>query len=160
MSFFTTKPEELSDAELDAIAEDAELKTAALLERERRSNVKAEAAEEEARQEAERQRQERVDGLLREHERVAEEVASIVAALGAGIVGAACALEKRDEALAEAWRIQGELRALGARPVPSVAVSFAPEAVTAARKLSRLIGDELAQNPLSSAFGSHPEVFK
>jgi hypothetical protein len=153
------KAEELPDETLDEIAAEDEQRRLALLERERRIVAKAEAerAEEVARTERERRRQ--VAALLAEHVALADELVRVVAALGAGLVGAACALEKRDGLLGRARALQAELKALGA-PSPSVSVVFAPEAVTAARKLARLVDYELGQNPLASAYGASPGAFR
>lgn len=153
-----TKAQELPDDALDEIAAEDEQRKAALAERERRAEVKAEAAEEEARWKAQRERQERIDALLRDHERTAAEVAETVAALNASLVATSALVKKRDALLGRAWGLQADLKALGA-PSPSVSAVFSPEAKSAARRLRRLV-DDLVESPLADAMRNHPEAFK
>ncbi len=158
-NFFTTKPETLTDAELDAIAEDAELKKAALAERERRIEARRIVAAKAEAEKAATERRAKVDALLREHEQLAEEVAKVNAALGAGIVGAACAVEKRDELVSQARVIEVEIRSEGLQ-APPLALAFTPEAKAAARRIAPLISYEMTEGPLASSQRNSPDAFR
>ncbi len=160
MNPFAKPAETMTEEEVRTLAASSRRLREAEAEEVRLDEERKARGEEEAREKAEHEKQARIDAATREHAAISDDVARVVAALGAALVGAACALDKRDAAIREAWALQAELKTLGARPVPSVSVVFAPEAVTAARRLTRLVDYELVLNPLGSAFGSHPEVFK
>lgn len=159
MNFFKRKPAELTDAELDEIAQDVELKRAALLERERRLEERRLVAEAEARAKAEAERREKIAALLREREQLAEEAAKVTAAVGAGVVGLASAVEKRDELISRARVIEVEIRSEGV-PAPPLSLTFIPEATAAGRRLARLIDREMTESPYASAERASPGAFR
>lgn len=157
MSFFTTKPEELSDEALDAIAEDAELKKAALAEREKRIEARRLAAEAEAREKAEAEKQATVDRLRAEYAAISAEAVKVNGAVGAAVIGLAAALEKRNALVDEARRIAAGLRALGVA-TPPLSLAFPPEVHAAARAVSRTI-EEMVEGPLADAVRNSPSAF-
>lgn len=154
-----TKPETFTDEALDEIAADVELKKAALAERERRIEERRLAAEEEARERAEAERRAKVAALLHEHEQLAEEAANVTAAVGAGVVGLASAVEKRDELISRARVIEVEIRSEGV-PAPPLSLTFTPEAMAAGRRVARLIDREMTESPFASAARNNPDAFR
>jgi hypothetical protein len=159
MSFFTTKPEELSDEALDAIAQDAELKKAALAERERRAEERRLAAEKAEAEKAATARQAKVDALAKEHVALGEEAVRVNGALGAGVIGIKCVIEKRAALVDEARRVAAELRSLGAL-VPPLDLAFTQEAKAAGRVVVRVLEAEMVESPYAGATRNNPDAFR
>lgn len=153
------KPEAMTDAELDEVAQEAELTTAALAEREKRIEERRVEAEKKAAEEARTEKRATVDALAKEHAFLADEVAKASDALGASICSAADLLEARDAALREVWRVRLTLKDLGVEP-PPFGLSFTPEAMAAGRRIAPLISYELIEGPLASATRNNPDAFR
>jgi hypothetical protein len=156
------KTADLSDDELDAVADAEAVRQGALAEHARRVEAKRLADEETARAAAEAERQTKIAELTKVCQERGRDCEEAHASLDRTIEALGAVLNARDEILRARWYAEAALKSFGAPVPPMNLPPFRPKAVAAARRIvPTLVGELIDPNgPLASAMRDNPAAFR